>query len=127
MLFVVRTGAQGTDLDAQERILADINLAFDQLRNESKLDDAAISVSGPPLFAVQSRDLIRGDVVRLSTIGVGLIVLFLVFVFRSVPAVLLTLVPMFSAVAVGAAAVAAVFGSLRLNAGFWRCADWRDR
>jgi predicted exporter len=119
LLFVVRTSAQGTDLDAQEKVLADLNLAFDQLRIDSKLDDAAISVSGPPLFAVQSRDMIRGDVVRLSTIGVGLIVLFLVFVFRSVPAVLLTLVPMFSAVAVGAAAVAAVFGSLHgLTLGF---------
>ncbi len=119
LLFVIRTTVDGTDLDAQEQILSNIEQSFVSVRNEAALESATLTLSGPPLFAVQSREMIRGDVIRLSTIGIGFIVLLLVFVFRSLPAVLLTLVPMFSAVAVGAATVATTFGSLHgLTLGF---------
>src|SRR5256885_14595948 len=49
-------------------------------------------MSGPPVFAVASRAIIKSEVVRLSSISAALIVVLLLAVYRSLPALLLTLV-----------------------------------
>src|SRR5256885_3373381 len=69
-------------------------------------------MSGPPVFAVASRAIIKSEVVRLSSISAALIVALLLAVYRSLPALLLTLVPVASGALAGVACVAAGFGAV---------------
>ena len=67
-------------------------------------------MSGPGVFAVQARASIKSQVMRLSIISSVLIVALLLLVYRSVPALLLGLVPVVSGAIAGIAAVALGFG-----------------
>src|SRR5262245_12745139 len=66
-LLLVQTAAPGFDLDAQQANLALIREAFVAARDEVGASTAALERSGPAVFAVLSREAIRGDVRRLST------------------------------------------------------------
>ena len=119
LLFLIQSTVSGGDLDSQERLLERIRTAFSVVRAHADLNQIDMVISGAATFAVESRRSIRDDVTRLSAIGAGLIVLLLLIVFRSPWALMLTLMPMVSAVVVGAAAVALTFGSLHgLTLGF---------
>lgn len=116
LLMLVGT-PDGTDLDAQQRLMVAARSAFARVLDArpGALEDgrqARLVIVGTPAFAVASRESIRDDVTRLSAIGGALIVALLWFALRSPAALALTLVPMASAVLAGAAAVAFVFGSL---------------
>lgn len=111
-MLLLETAASGTDLDGQQAALQALRLHFEQVRGQLALPDARIRISGPGRFAVQSRDEIRGDVARLSMLGIGLIFGLLGWAFRSMRALALVLVPIGSAVAVATAAVALAFGSV---------------
>ena len=67
-------------------------------------------MSGPGVFAVQARQNIKSEVMRLSIISSVLIIALLLLVYRSVPALLLGLVPVLSGAIAGIAAVALGFG-----------------
>ena len=69
-------------------------------------------LSGPPVFAVGSRDLIKGEALKLSGISSLLIALLLLSVYRSVPALALGMVPVVSGALAGVAAVALGFGAV---------------
>jgi predicted exporter len=69
-------------------------------------------MSGPPVFAVASRALIKGEVMRLSGVSAALVALLLLSVYRSLPALLLTLVPVASGALAGVASVALGFDTV---------------
>ena len=119
LTLLVHTRASGGDLDGQEQAIAAVREKVADTARELAVPGATPVLSGPGVFAVDSRESIRADVTRLSTLGSGLILLLMVVVFRSLPAVALTLVPMFTAVAAGAATVVLAFGNLHgLTLGF---------
>ncbi len=119
LALLAHTAASGADLDGQQRALAAVERAFGEVVAAQRVPGASLVLSGPGRFAVESREAIRGDVSRLSTISTGLILLLLGLVYRSLVAMALSLVPMVSAVICGAAAVAVVFGALHgLTLGF---------
>ncbi len=125
VILLATTRASGGDLDAQEALLARTRAAFESVRTQAGADGAPavtgarLQMTGPGVFAVESRASIRGDVERLSTIGTGLIVMILWLIFRSPVAVGLAIVPMFGSVLAGATAVALVYGSVHgLTVGF---------
>ncbi len=111
-LMIAQTRAPGFDIDAQERALAAIDAAFRAMVAEHNVQGAAVVVTGPGIFAVQSRAGIKRDAVRFSLIGMLLVSSILLFVYRSVRVLGLTLVPVASGALAGIAAVSLTFGSV---------------
>ena len=121
-LLMVQTRAAGSDTDAQQAALEAIRAAF--AAAAASLPDARraglkLLMSGPPVFAVASRAIIKGEVLRLSCLSAALIAVLLLAVYRSLPALILTLVPVASGALAGVAAVALGFGAVHgLTLGF---------
>ncbi|XQU71396.1 hypothetical protein OJJOAM_004185 [Cupriavidus sp. H18C1] len=84
-VLLAQTAAPGSDLDAQAQALAAIRSAFAAAVSEAgaKEGEFRLVMSGPGAIGVQTRDTIRAEVERLSTIGVAVIVALLWFVYRS--------------------------------------------
>jgi predicted exporter len=108
-LLMAQTRAQGSDTDAQQAAIEAIHSAFARVTRDAAASRARLALSGPPVFAVNSRALIKGEVLRLSGLSAALVALLLLFVYRSGAALLLTLVPVASGALAGVAAVALGF------------------
>ncbi|HEX7951684.1 MAG TPA: MMPL family transporter, partial [Burkholderiales bacterium] len=111
-LLVVQTRAAGFDIDAQEQALAQIRAAFADALQAQPAPDARLLVTGPGVFAVESRAGIKRDAIRFSLIGTLLVSAILLFVYRSPRVLALTLVPVASGAVAGIAAVSLAFGSV---------------
>jgi predicted exporter len=114
-LLLVQTRAPGLDTDAQQAACRAIERAFTLAL--AALPAAArpglgMVMSGPPVFAVASRAVIKREVLRLSSISALLIAALLLAVYRSLPALALTLVPVATGALAGVAAVALGFGAV---------------
>jgi predicted exporter len=112
-LLVASMRASGSDIDAAERAVQAIRAAFAAAQRASgtpAVRAAQLLVTGPPLFAVEARATIRHEAVRLSIVSTVLIVTLLLAVYRSVPVLLLGLLPVTSGALAGIAAVALGFG-----------------
>jgi predicted exporter len=112
-LLVAETRAAGSDTDGQERAVAAIRQAFDAAVAQSHQGSAAsLEMSGPGVFSVAARGTIKHEVTRLSVLSTALIALLLLSVYRSLPALILGLVPVASGALAGVAAVALGFGAV---------------
>ena len=109
-LLLVQTAAPGFDLDAQQANLALIEQAFTAARDEVGASVAVLQRSGPAVFAVLSREAIRGDVRRLSAIATVIVAGLLLLAFRSVAVLGLAFAPVATGALAGVAAVALGFG-----------------
>ena len=111
-LLVVQTRAPGSDTDAQEQACDLIRSSFDTAlaAGGSAAHGVVMRMSGPPVLAVASRDAIRREVVRLSSLGAGLVALLLLIAYRSPAAVILGFLPVASGALAGVAAVALGYG-----------------
>jgi predicted exporter len=126
-LLLVRTRAAGSDTDGQQHAVEAIRTAFRAARTAEGTASAAahaapaghaaggepaieLVMSGPGVFAVQARATIKSEVTRLSIVSSVLIIALLLLVYRSLPALLLGLVPVASGALAGIAAVALGFG-----------------
>ena len=110
-LLIAQTAAAGSDTDGQERAVVAIHSAF--AAAAASLTPATalrLRLSGPGVFAVTARAVIREQVIRLSTLSAILIAALLLAAYRSVPALLLTFVPVASGALAGVVAVALGFG-----------------
>src|SRR5690606_30517252 len=108
-LILAQLAQDGTELDAQEAALASVQRAFEAARAAAGVD-ARLAVSGTARFAVESRDRIRTDVARLSTVGMLLILLLLGSIYRSPRLLALGIVPVTTGALASVAAVSLVFG-----------------
>ncbi|HEV8260958.1 MAG TPA: MMPL family transporter [Burkholderiales bacterium] len=111
-LLVAQTRAPGFDLDAQEQTHAAIRAAFEQAAREHRADGARLLLSGPGVFAVNSRTGIKQDALRFSLIATILVSAVLLIAYRSMRVLGLTLVPVASGVLAGITAVRLGFGSV---------------
>lgn len=109
-VLVAQTQAEGSDLDAQQRAIDAIHQQFEQARQQAGLAQARLVVSGPGVFATQSRHTIESEATRLSMIGAGIIITLLLSIYRSPRALLLGLLPMATGALAGIAAVSWGFG-----------------
>jgi predicted exporter len=115
-LLMVQTVAAGFDIDAQEQALRRIEAAFAAARqhdlagNEPDAAQARLIESGPPVFAVRTREHMKADVERLSLIATTLVAAVLLFAYRSFRMLGLALLPVLSGVIAGIAAVSLAFG-----------------
>ena len=108
-LLMVQTRAEGSDTDAQQAAIEAVRAAFARAAAGTAAGTARLALSGPPVFAVNSRALIKGEVLRLSGLSAALVAALLWFVYRSGTALVLTLVPVASGALAGVAAVALGF------------------
>jgi len=113
-LLIVQTRAAGSDTDGQEQACAAVERAFAAAALAVPRAPGAMTLrmSGPGVFAVTARRLIRDSVIRLSGLGTILIAALLLAAYRSVPALLLTFLPVASGALAGVAAVALGFGAV---------------
>ena len=126
-LLVAQTQAAGSDTDAQQQAIEAIRAAYaagkarltadtpHQPRSDSPgrrgaSRTLALEMSGPGVFSVSARSTIEHEVLRLSLLSTAAIVALLLAVYRSVPALILGLVPVASGALAGVAAVALGFG-----------------
>jgi predicted exporter len=112
-LLLLQTRAAGSDTDAQQAACESVQRAFAALRaQEPAVAGAALRLrmSGPPVFAVASRAIVKSEVLRLSAFSALIIAALLLLVYRSLPALALTLVPVACGALAGVAAVALGFG-----------------
>ncbi len=110
-LLLLRTKAPGFDLDSQQR--AQTRLMQDFTAARAAIPGAAnarLRMTGPGVFAVQTRDVTKRDVTRLSLLASAGAVLFLLLAYRSPLALGLGLLPVISGALAGIAAVSIAFG-----------------
>ena len=105
--LVAETRAAGFDMDQQEQAVNAIRQAF---KSSGLSQTGRLLVSGPGVFAVESRATIERDSWRLSSVAGGLVIGLLFLVYRSASPVLLSLLPVLTGVLVGVAVVQLVFG-----------------
>lgn len=111
-LALVQVAAPAYDVDAQARNVAAIEAAFARARDGAGEAGLRLVLTGPAVFAVQSRDAIRGDAERLSAAAAVAVALMLFAAFRSAKLVVLALVPVATGALAGVAAVAFGFGAV---------------
>ncbi len=119
-LLLLQTRAAGGDTDGQQAAVAAVRAAFAQARSEVEGASAArLQLAGPGVFGVAVRELIEKEVTRLSLAGTAMIVILLLALYRSLPALVLGLLPVASGVLAAIAAVSLGFGAVHgLTLGF---------
>jgi predicted exporter len=105
--LLTESSAPGFDLDRQARAVASIQEAF---RDAGLPATARLFLSGPAVFAVEARETIERESWRLSLVAGALVIALLAFVYRSVPLMLLSLLPVLTGLLIGIATVQALFG-----------------
>jgi len=111
-LLMVQVRAAGSDTDAQQAACDTVRRAFASSLGAipaAARPSVTLLMTGPPVFAVASRALIKGQVMRLSALAALLVAVLLLTVYRSLAALALTLVPVASGALAGVAAVALGF------------------
>jgi predicted exporter len=108
-LLLIQTRAAGYDIDGQEGALAIIREAFARVAGAS---DAKILLTGPGVFAVNSRAVIKEDALRFSLIAFFLIATMMLVFYRSPRILGIGLLPVMTGALAGIAAVSLGFGSV---------------
>ena len=109
-LLVAQTRAPGWDVEGQQRAIAVLESAFAVARKDGA---AQMRYSSPGAMSVASRTLIAADVTRLSLASTVLILSILLWVYRSVPVVLLCFLPAATGLVAGIVAVSVWFGTVQ--------------
>ena len=116
-VLLAYTRAPGTDIEAQARAIAIIRNTFKRLPDLQA--GSQLVMSGTSVFAVKSRNTIQGQVTRLASASLLLVVFLLLLVYRSPLLLALGLLPVLSGALVGIAAVSLRFGQVHaLTLGF---------
>ncbi|MBS1161452.1 MAG: hypothetical protein H6R15_3871 [Proteobacteria bacterium] len=111
-MLLVQTRAAGADTDGQEAAINAIRQQFAASRQATGLHATQLLVSGPGLFAVNSRALIKDEVGRLSLISSLAIIGVLLFVYRSFRLLTLGLLPVVSGALAGVVVVSLAYGTV---------------
>lgn len=109
-LLLVQTAAPGFDMDAQQKTLDLIKGAFGEARGPD--GSAQLTMTGPAVFSVQTRDRIEADATRSSIVATALVAGILLLVYRSLRVLALSLLPAATGTLAGIAAVGLGFGTV---------------
>jgi predicted exporter len=112
-LLLVRLRAAGSDIDGAEHALATIRAGFAEAAGGEQSQAVRLLMTGPPVFAVESRDRIRSDATRLSTIAAVLVATALLVVYRSPRVLVLAFIPVVTGALAGVAMVGLAFKSVQ--------------
>jgi len=111
-LLMAQTVAPGFEIDAQQAAVARIREAFDEAVAASATTGAVLTAVGPGVFAVQIRDAIKADAIRVTSLAALAIAGLLFFVLRSFRALGLIFLPVGTGALAGVAAVSLAFGEI---------------
>jgi predicted exporter len=111
-MLVAQTRAAGFDIDAQERAQAIVRAAFAEVTREQSAGNATLLMTGPGMFAVQSRASIKRDAARFSLLATALVGVIMLLVYRRPRILALTMLPVASGALAGIAAVSLGFGAV---------------
>jgi predicted exporter len=111
-MLLVQSKALGSDTDGQEAAINAIRSQFAAAKTALGIEQGELQLSGPGLFAVNSRATIKGEVSRLSAISTLAIVAVLFFVYRSFRLLGLGLLPVASGALAGVVAVSLAYGTV---------------
>ncbi len=112
-LLVVQTRAAMSDIDAQESGLMRIREDFRAARAETEgAASAGLVETGPVVFSVATRERIRSDAVLFSMLATVMVTSLLLLVYRSLPVLFFSLLPVVSGVIAGIAAVSLSYGTV---------------
>lgn len=108
-LLLAETVAGGFDAPRQQQAVEAVRRAF-----ESRAANRALrlTLSGPAVFAVETRASIERDAWLLSSTAGALVLLLLLFVYRAPWIVVLCMLPAASGILIGSASVGLAFGSV---------------
>ncbi|RQO68825.1 hypothetical protein DBR44_15170 [Aquitalea sp. FJL05] len=116
-VLLLQLSESGLNTDAQAAALEDVKQAFASLPGRHA--DSRLVMSGTSVISVASRNIIQSEVERLAIMGSLLVVVLLLLVYRSLPLLLLGLIPVVSGALVGIASVSLGFGHVHgLTLGF---------
>ncbi|MCJ7451878.1 MAG: MMPL family transporter [Steroidobacteraceae bacterium] len=108
-LLVAETRAAGFDPQGQREAADELQQAFETSRTDEGL---RLEASGPGAFSVLMQQRTRDEVEWIGTIDVIGIVILLLVAYRSVPILVLGLLPLATAGVAGLAAVGTIFGQV---------------
>jgi predicted exporter len=111
-MLLVQSKALGSDTDGQEAAINAIRSHFAESAEYAGISAAKLQISGPGLFAVNSRATIKEEVSRLSLISTVAIMALLLFVYRSFKLLTLGMLPVLSGALAGVVAVSLVYGTV---------------
>jgi predicted exporter len=111
-MLLVQTRALGSDTDGQEQAINFIRSQFAESAQRAGVGEMKLQLSGPGLFAVNSRATIKDEVTRLSLISTLAIIFVLFFVYRSFKLLTLGMLPVVSGALAGVVAVSLVYGTV---------------
>lgn len=112
-ILLARPHAPASDLDGQSDAMGAIRDAFTAASASLSRDARPrLLLTGPGVFAVESRAMIVHDVERLAAASAIVVAILLLVAYRSPLALLLGLVPVVSGAVAGVAAVSLAFGSV---------------
>ena len=113
-LLVAETAVSGFNLDGQEAIQTFLTTSIEDIRATSSSQSARkyleLISSGPSVFAVYSRSVIKADAQWLTTLGGGFVITLLLITYRSFTILCLSLVPLVTGLLVAAITVYIGFG-----------------
>ena len=108
-LLIAETEAKGMEIDRQQQALDMIRQQLSEIDSSGQL---RLQVSGPGVFAVHSREVIRSESKLLSLISSAAIILILLLVYRSLRITILAAMPLITAMLAGSCVVGLLFGEL---------------
>lgn len=108
-LLVAETRAAGFDPTGQQRATQELHKAFAAVKTDSAL---RLEASGPGAFSVLMQERTQREVQWIGSLDTLGIVGLLLLAYRSVPLLMLGLLPLVSAAVAGLAAVGALFGTV---------------
>ncbi len=108
-LILAEMKLTGYDIDQQEFLLNYLETTFESIRKQT---DVTMIYSGPARFAVSTRNQIRTEIKWLSTIASLFIVLILAVAYRRIRLVLLSSLPLATALVVALAVSTTIFSSV---------------
>ncbi len=110
-LLVAETHTAGFDMESQEQLQKQIIEAFEPIAGTpTGAAPIQLVMTGPSVIAVEMRQAIQDDVWRLSLFATLLVTTFLFVSYGSVSVLVLTLLPLASAILAGIVAVSFMFG-----------------
>lgn len=111
-LLLAQTSASGADSEAQSQAVSLVRDAFAAAQRETggAARQTLLQLTGPGVFAAEARATIEQEATRLALLSAVMIMVLLWLVYRSLPLLLLGLLPVVSGALAGVAAVALGFG-----------------
>ncbi len=110
-LLLAETRARGSDTDGQEQAISLIRYEFLRVKNHvNTVFPLILRLSGPGVFAVQARNTIQHEAIRLSILSSSVIAILLLIIYRSITTLVIGFLPVVSGAVAGVAAVALGFG-----------------